>query len=89
MITKIAIRLRLHPPKRRTPMQRLRTRLYYRKNRARIRLQRRRYLRMHRSILKHRKMMQRYKPIWFKRPPKPTQHKLKKHFKVRIPKRIK
>ena len=91
MIRKIAIRLRLHPPKRRTGLQRLHTRLYYRKNRARIRMQRRRYLRMHRSQLKHRKQFQRFKPKWFKKPPK-SKHPKKPHiykphkFKVLVPK---
>lgn len=73
---KVAIRLRLKPPKRRSPSQRLKRRLYYRKNKARILMRRRRYLRTHRTQLKHRKMFQRYKPGWFKKKdtgaPKPT-----------------
>jgi len=87
MITKIAIQLRIHPPKRRTGLQRLHARLYYRKNRARIRMQRRRYLRMHKSQLKHRKLMQRYKPTWFKKPKRP--HHFVPKFKVFSPKRKK
>lgn len=89
---KVAIRLRFKPPKRRTPSQRLRARLYYRKNRAKIRVQRRRYLRTHKNIIKHRKMFMRFKPTWFKKPshskaPKPphvTPHH--KKFKLSIPK---
>lgn len=87
MITKIAIRLRLHPPKRRSPVQRLKSKLYYRRNRAKIRSQRRRYLRTHRSQLKHRKLFQRFKPTWMKKPKVPTHTKPK--FKVFIPKKLK
>lgn len=83
---KIAIRLRIHPPKRRSPAQRLKTRMYYRKNRAKIRMQRRRYLRIHRSVIKHRKMFMRYKPSWFKRPSK---HKKPHKFKIVVPKHMK
>lgn len=84
---KIAIKLRIKPPKRRTPSQRLKARLYYRKNRAKIRLQRRRYLRIHKNIMKHRKMFMRFKPTWFKKP-KPAKHPKpsKKKFKLTIPK---
>ena len=85
---KIAIRLRLKPPVRRSPSQRLRGRLYYRRNRAKIRLQRRRYLRTHRSIMKHRKQFMRYKPSWFKKPKKIVHQKPKK-FKIKIPHMIK
>jgi len=85
MITKIAIRLRIHAPKRRTGLQRLKTRLYYRRNRARIRMQRRRYLRLHKHQLKHRKQFQRFKPTWLKKPKRPHPKK----FKLIIPKRHK
>lgn len=81
---KIAIRLRIRPPKRRTPSQRLKTRLYYRKNRARIRMQRRRYLRTHRSQIKHRKMFMRYKPTWFKKT-KHTKPRKPHFFSVKVP----
>lgn len=84
---KIAIRLRIHPPKRRNPGQRLHARLYYRKNRAKIRMQRRRYLRIHKTQIKHRKMFMRYKPTWFKKVKKPSHHVSKpKKFKLHIPK---
>ena len=85
---KIAIRLRIKPPKRRPPQERLKARLYYRKNRAKIRMQRRRYLRVHKSVMKHRKMFMRYKPTWFKKPTK-IKHVKPKKFKVSIPKRVK
>ena len=85
---KIAISLRIHPPKRRTGQQRLKAKLYYRKNRARIQMQRKRYMRMHKSQLKHRKQFKRFKPSWFKKPSRPTQHKYKK-FKLTVPKQIK
>ena len=55
-------------------------------------MQRRRYLRIHRNIIKHRKMFMRYKPTWFKKPPHPktpkpkTEEHLHKKFKLRIPK---
>jgi len=82
MRTVISVKLRIKPPKRRSPSQRLKARLYYRRNRAKIRLQRRRYIRIHKSILKHRKMFMRYKPTWFK---KPSKHKKLKSptFRVR------
>ena len=83
---KIAIKLRIHPPKRRTPSQRLRARLYYRRNRAKIRMQRRRYLRIHKSIIKHRKMFMRYKPTWFRKPSKHKKPMKPKKFKVVVPK---
>jgi hypothetical protein len=79
------MRLRIHPPKRRSPSQRLRSRLYYRKNRGRIRMQRRRYLRKHRTTIKHRKLYMRYKPTWFKHPKKVKPKKVK-HFKMTVPK---
>ena len=95
---KIAIRMRINPPKRRTPQQRIKSRLYYRRNRAKIRLQRRRYLRKNKSTLKRRKLFKRYKPTWFKKPPKPSHLAPKKpakpkskskptFFKVKAPKR--
>jgi hypothetical protein len=80
------MKLRVKPPKRRSPSQRLKAKLYYRKNRARIRMQRRRYLRKHRTTIKHRKMFMRFKPKWFKHPsPKTTKPK---KLKLRPPKRI-
>ena len=81
---KIAIRLRIGPPTRRSALDRLKAKLYYRKHRAKLRAQRRRYLRQHKSILKHRKLFQRYKPQWYKKPHH-AQPRAKK-FKVRVPK---
>jgi hypothetical protein len=71
------IRLRIHPPKRRTALQRLKARLYYRRNKVKRLSQRRRYLRQHKSILKRRKLFQRFKPSWYKKP---------KHFHLKTPK---
>lgn len=75
---KIAIKMRIKTPKRRSPLQRLKSRLYYRRNKGKIRLQRRKYLRKHKNILKNRKMFLRYKPTWIKKPKKPKAPKLKK-----------
>ena len=86
MLTKVAIRLRIHPPKRRTGLQRLKTRLYYRRNRAKIRVQRRRYLRTHKTQLKHRKQFKRFKPTWLKKPKLPSHPHPK--FKVFVPKHL-
>ena len=72
------MKLRIKTPKRRSPSQRLKARLYYRKNRAKIRMQRRRYIRQHRTTIKHRKMFMRYKPSWIKKPNKPRVHRPKK-----------
>jgi len=88
---KIAIKLRIKPPKRRTPSQRLKARLYYRRNRSKVRMQRRRYLRMHKDQMKHRKMFMRYKPTWFKKPKhvKPKKPKKPSGLKITIPKKRK
>jgi len=82
---KIAMRLRIKPPKRRSPQQRLKARMYYRRNRAKIRMQRRRYLRIHRTQIKHRKMFMRYKPTWFKKVKKTHHIPKPKKFKVTVP----
>lgn len=89
IMIKTAIRLRIKPIKRRDPAQRLRARLYYRKNKAKIRMQRRRYMRIHKTQIKHRRMFMRYKPSWIKKPPKPHHLKAPHRFKVKIPKMIK
>ncbi len=85
---KIAVKLRIKPPTRRSPSQRLKARLYYRKNRSKIRVQRRRYMRTHGSVLKHRKMFMRYKPTWFKKikHTKPGKPKKPHKFKLVVPK---
>lgn len=84
---KVAIRMRIKPPKRRTGLERLKSRLYYRRNRAKIRMQRRRYLRKHRTTLRHRRLFLRYKPPWLKRPkkPKPIKPKTRPKFKIKVP----
>lgn len=84
---KTAVKLRIKPPKRRDPKERLKARLYYRKNRSKIRMQRRRYMRTNKSTLKHRKMFMRYKPTWFKKPKPPTHKKPKQApRKLKVPK---
>lgn len=83
---KVAVKLRIKPPKRRDPASRLKARLYYRQNRSKIRVQRRRYMRTHKSTLKHRKQFMRYKPKWFKRP---SQQSPAKKFKMKVPKSTK
>jgi hypothetical protein len=88
MWIKLAIKLRIKPPKRRTALQRLKARLYYRRNRTKIKVQRKRYLREHGSVLKNRKLFKRYKPTWFKKPSKPKHTKPKK-FKVIDPNKVK
>ena len=92
---KISVRMRIKPPKRRTPKDKLKARLYYRKNRSKIRLQRKKYLRKYKSILKDRKLFRRYKPTWFKKrvPSKPAKPKHTKKpkikvFKPSVPKRV-
>jgi len=53
-------------------------------------MQRRRYLRIHKTQIKHRKMFMRYKPSWFKKPKKPSHHVTKpKKMKLHVPKVIK
>lgn len=85
---KFAIKMRIKPPRRRSPQERLKARLYYRKNRSKIRLQRRRYLRQHKTTLKRRKQFQRFKPVWFKKPPKHKIPKPKKPSKLfKLPKK--
>lgn len=81
---KVGVKLRIKPPKRRSALERLKARLYYRKNRSKIRTQRRRYMRTHKSTLKHRKLFQRYKPTWYKKPPKHKPPKPPKKHKVRV-----
>ncbi len=84
----IAVQLRVKPPKRRPAPLRLKARLYYRQNKAKIRLQRRRYMRTHKNILKHRKLFMRYKPTWFKKPRKikPIKTEKARRLKLTIPK---
>jgi len=85
---KIAIKIRIKPLVRRTPSQRLKARLYYRKNKSKIKVQRRKYMRIHKTTLKHRKMFMRFKPKWFKGTKKHTPPKPKKptKFKLIVPK---
>lgn len=85
---KIAVKLRIKPLVRRSPTQRLKSRLYYRKNKSKLRVQRRRYMRTHGSTLKHRKMFMRFKPTWFKKIKhlSPLKTKKPKKFTLIVPK---
>jgi len=49
---------------RRSPTKRLKARMYYRIHKAKIKLQRRRYLRKNRLFLRSRKLFKRVKPHW-------------------------
>jgi hypothetical protein len=60
--------------KKRTPADRLKARLYYRKNKTKIRLKRRRYLKRTNLFNKTKKLFKRTKPVWYA------------HKKVRAPK---
>lgn len=85
---KVGIKMRIKPPKRRTPLDRLKARLYYRRNRSKIKLQRKKYMRKHKSLLKHRKQLfQRYKPTWVRKPPKHTAPKPPKIKAIKPPRR--
>jgi hypothetical protein len=68
--------------KRRSPITRMKARQAYRKRKAVIRLQRRRYLKRNKVFLKSRKVFKRSKPHWLikkkQRPPKPKYRKPKK-----------
>lgn len=79
--------------KRRSPQARMEARQRYRRKKAVIRLQRRRYLKRNRVFLKSRKVFKRSKPHWLikkkQRIPKPKYHKPKKTSvkKFHVPKR--
>jgi len=76
--------------KRQTPAQRLKARLYYRKNRTKLKIQRRRYLKRTHIFNKARKLFKRSTPSWLRKPhfKSPKLHKPKfKKFKFNVPKR--
>lgn len=54
--------------KRRSAADRLKSRMYYRKNRAKIRLQRKRYNQKMKTMHNSRKLLKRDKPSWFGKP---------------------
>jgi len=65
--------------KRRSPTQRLKSRLYYRTHKAKIRLQRRRYTAKNKLFSKTRKMFKRSKPSWLNpKKSKPPKSSIKK-----------
>jgi hypothetical protein len=49
----------------RSPGQRLKARLYYRKNKAKLKFRRRRYMQRNKMYFKTRKLFKRTKPKWF------------------------
>lgn len=61
--------------KRQSPSARLKARKYYRSHKAKLKLQRKRYLKRNKLFLKSRKLFKRTKPAWLAhkkhRPPKP------------------
>ena len=79
--------------KKRSPSKRFKARLYYRKHKAKIKLQRSRYSKKYKSLMKSRKMFKRTKPAWYSKKKKYTPkkirrpHKLPKPKKPRIPKK--
>ena len=78
--------------KRRSPTDRLKSRLYYRKNKSKLRIKRNRYLKRSKIFSKSKKLFKRSTPSWLrKRKPKaPKLHKPKfKKFKFNAPKRNK
>lgn len=78
--------------KRRSPQQRLKSRLYYRKHKAKIRLQRKKYLRKNKIFMKSRKLFKRTRPSWMTKKPrtgKPGGVKKPKIKKFKAPKRHK
>ena len=86
--------------KKRKPGARLKSRTYYRKNKRKILLRRKRYLTKNKAFLKSRKLYKRQKPAWMtrrthKQKPtktkiiKPKQHKVVKEHKTFKPKIIK
>jgi len=74
--------------KRRSPLSRIKQRMYYKTHKAKIRLQRRRYMNKNRIFLKSRKLFKRTRPTWLApkkhKQPKPKIHKKPaKRFKPR------
>jgi hypothetical protein len=74
----------------RTPTQRLKARLYYRKNKTKLKLKRKRYLKRNNIFNKSKKLFKRSTPSWLskKKNKAPKFHKPKfKKFKFNAPKR--
>jgi len=80
--------------KRRSPAERLKSRRYYRANKNKIRIQRRRYLRKNRLFMRSRKLFKRVKPSWLSpkktKPPtmKSKRKAPKRHTPVSRPRKI-
>jgi hypothetical protein len=71
---------------RRTPSDRLKARLYYRKNKVKLKLKRKRYLKKNKIFNKTKKLFKRTRPSF--KAPKIHKPKFKK-FKFNVPKRRK
>ena len=76
--------------KRRSPSERLKSRIYYRKNKTKLKIKRRRYLRRNKTFNKSKKIFKRSVPSWLRKTkskaPKIHKPKIKK-FKFNVPKR--
>ena len=78
--------------KRRTPSDRLKARIYYRRNKTKLKLKRKRYLKRNKVFNKTKKLFKRSSPSWLtkKKSKAPKLHKPKfKKFKFNVPKRRK
>jgi len=78
--------------KRRSPAERLRAKLYYRKNKVKLKLKRKRYLKRNKIFSKSKKLFKRTTPSWLRKTKHkaPKIHKPKfKKFKFNAPKRRK
>jgi hypothetical protein len=76
----------------RTPSQRLKSRLYYRRNKIKLKLKRKRYLKRNNIFSKSKKLFKRSTPSWLNKTKSkaPKLHKPKfKKFKFNVPKRNK
>jgi len=81
--------------KRRSPADRLKSRLYYRKNKIKLRIKRRRYIKRTKLYSKTKKLFKRTKPVWYshkkqkspsiKKPPRPKFKKPKLAPKIKKP----
>ena len=81
--------------KKRSPLDRLKARIYYRKNKTKIKLKRRRYAKRTKLFNKTKKLFQRSKPVWYskkklkkprtRKPPKGKIKKTQVNPRVKIP----
>ena len=73
--------------KRRSPSERLKARLYYRKNKTKLKLRRNRYLKKNKIFNRSKKLFKRTTPSWLKKTKykTPTLHKAPKPLKLKKP----